>query len=158
MRIGGIGTIFGAGLHNVEGANIMQAKDVMTSPVVSVEPNATILQAIRTMLQRRISGLPVIDKDGHLVRVVTEGDFFCRGRSPPAHANVRIMREMLPSRVALTERRHGHAPNSVRHQTTYRACGEKLPCHAAKNPLAQPGMSICPCDQQVGAFLLRERQ
>ena len=110
------------------------------------------------MLQRRISGLPVIDKDGHLVRVVTEGDFLCRGRSPPPHANVRIMREMLPSRLALTKRRHGHAPNSVRHQTTYRACGEKLPCHAAKNPLAQPGMSICPCDQQVGVFLLRERQ
>ena len=29
---------FGAGLHNVEGANIMQAKEVMTLPVVSVEP------------------------------------------------------------------------------------------------------------------------
>ena len=38
------------------------------------------------------------------------------------------------------------------------ACGEKLPCHAAKNPLAQPGVSICPYDQQVSAFLLRERQ
>jgi CBS-domain-containing membrane protein len=69
---------FGAGLHNVEGANIMQAKEIMTLPVVSVEPNATILQAIRTMLQRRISGLPVIDKDSHLVGVVTEGDFLRR--------------------------------------------------------------------------------
>ncbi|HEY7247538.1 MAG TPA: CBS domain-containing protein [Xanthobacteraceae bacterium] len=56
----------------------MQAKDVMTTPVLSVEPNATILQAIRTMLQRRISGLPVIDKDGHLVGMVTEGDFLRR--------------------------------------------------------------------------------
>ena len=47
---------------------------------------------------------------------------------------------------------------SMRHKTTYRACREKLPCYPAKNPLAQPGVSICPYDQQVGAFLLRERE
>jgi CBS domain-containing protein len=56
----------------------MKAKDVMTSPVVSVEPDATVLQAVRIMLQRRISGLPVIDKDGHLVGIVTEGDLLRR--------------------------------------------------------------------------------
>jgi CBS domain-containing protein len=45
----------------------MQVKDVMTSPVISVEPDASIWQAVRIMLQRRISGLPVIDKHGRLV-------------------------------------------------------------------------------------------
>jgi CBS domain-containing protein len=56
----------------------MKAKDVMTSPVVSVEPDATILQAIRIMLQRRVSGLPVIDQDGSLLGIVTEGDLLRR--------------------------------------------------------------------------------
>ena len=37
----------------------MKAKDVMTSPVVSVEANSITLQVPRIMLQRRISGLPV---------------------------------------------------------------------------------------------------
>lgn len=52
----------------------MKVRDVMTSPVLSVEPDTTILQAVR-MLQRRISGLPVVDKDGRLAGIVTEGDF-----------------------------------------------------------------------------------
>jgi CBS domain-containing protein len=35
----------------------------MTSPVVSVEPDTPVLQAVRIMLQRRISGLPVVGND-----------------------------------------------------------------------------------------------
>jgi CBS domain-containing protein len=59
----------------------MQVKDVMTSPVISVEPDASIWQAVRIMLQRRISGLPVIDKHGRLVGMVTEGDFLRRAET-----------------------------------------------------------------------------
>jgi CBS domain-containing protein len=50
----------------------------MTSPVVSVELDATIMQAVQIMLHKRISGLPVVDKDGRLVGIVTEGDFLRR--------------------------------------------------------------------------------
>ena len=56
----------------------MQVKDIMTSPVVSIEPDTSVTQAIRIMLQRHISGLPVVDKDGRLVGVVTEGDLLRR--------------------------------------------------------------------------------
>jgi CBS domain-containing protein len=59
----------------------MQVKDVMTSPVISVEPDASIWQAVRIMLQRRISGLPVIDKHGRLVGMVSEGDFLRRAET-----------------------------------------------------------------------------
>ena len=34
----------------------MKAKDVMTSPVISVEPDAAVLQAVRVVLQRRMFG------------------------------------------------------------------------------------------------------
>jgi CBS domain-containing protein len=57
----------------------MQVKDVMTRSVISVGPDETILNAARLMLQNRISGLPVIDKDGELTGIVTEGDFLRRG-------------------------------------------------------------------------------
>jgi CBS domain-containing protein len=59
----------------------MKAKDVMTSPVISVEPDASIWEAVRVMLQRRISGLPVIDKQGRLVGMVSEGDFLRRAET-----------------------------------------------------------------------------
>lgn len=57
----------------------MRAKDVMTPDVICVDANEPILKAARLMLQRRISGLPVLDKEGELVGIVTEGDFLRRG-------------------------------------------------------------------------------
>jgi len=56
----------------------MKAKDVMTRNVMTVAPDASVLEAIRLMLQRRISGLPVVDASGTLVGMVTEGDFMRR--------------------------------------------------------------------------------
>jgi CBS domain-containing protein len=56
----------------------MRAKDIMTEPVVTVPPEASIWEAVRLMLQQKISGLPVVDKSGNLAGIVTEGDFLRR--------------------------------------------------------------------------------
>ena len=57
----------------------MRVKDVMTPNVVCIGADEPVLKAARLMLQNRISGLPVLDKDGELVGIVTEGDFLRRG-------------------------------------------------------------------------------
>ena len=57
----------------------MKAHDVMTWGTITVEPDASVARAVRLMLQNKISGLPVIDSDGHLLGMVTEGDFLRRG-------------------------------------------------------------------------------
>lgn len=57
----------------------MQVKDIMTRNVISVGPDESIMKAARLMLQNRISGLPVIDLNGELMGIVTEGDFLRRG-------------------------------------------------------------------------------
>jgi len=57
----------------------MQVRDVMTPNVVSVRDDESIVKAARLMLQNRISGLPVVNANGALVGVVTEGDFLRRG-------------------------------------------------------------------------------
>ena len=56
----------------------MNASDIMTPDVISADPDATVLQAARYMLQHHISGLPVIDKTGKLVGILSEGDFLRR--------------------------------------------------------------------------------
>jgi CBS domain-containing protein len=56
----------------------MNASDIMTPDVISADPDATVLQAARYMLQHHISGLPVIDKTGALVGILSEGDFLRR--------------------------------------------------------------------------------
>jgi len=57
----------------------MQVRDVMTLNVISIGADEPIVKAARLMLQNRISGLPVIDKEGKLAGMVTEGDFLRRG-------------------------------------------------------------------------------
>jgi CBS domain-containing protein len=72
-----------------------------TSPVVSVEPESSVLEAVRIMLQRHISGLPVIDKQGRLSGVVTEGDFLRRAETGTEHQLPRWLEFLLgPGRLA----------------------------------------------------------
>jgi CBS domain-containing protein len=56
----------------------MRAVDVMTTGVISVQPDASIGEVAKLMLERRISGLPVIDGAGKLVGIVSEGDLLRR--------------------------------------------------------------------------------
>ena len=59
----------------------MKAKDIMTRSVVTVEPGAAVMHAIRLMLQNRISGLPVVNSTGRLVGMLTEGDLLRRAET-----------------------------------------------------------------------------
>lgn len=56
----------------------MLVREIMNSPPVTIRGTATIRQAARLMLDNHISGLPVIEKDGSLIGIVTEGDFLHR--------------------------------------------------------------------------------
>lgn len=56
----------------------MNVADVMTRQVISVMPETTIAAAAELMLKHRISGLPVVNNEGGVVGVVTEGDLLRR--------------------------------------------------------------------------------
>ena len=56
----------------------MRAADVMTPDPVCISPDAAITDAIQLMLERKFSGLPVVDARGALVGIVTEGDLVRR--------------------------------------------------------------------------------
>ena len=56
----------------------MLIKDIMTTPVVTIGRTASIAEAAALMLEKGISGLPVVDADGKLNGIVTEGDFLRR--------------------------------------------------------------------------------
>lgn len=56
----------------------MKARDTMVSPVITVRDDATVQDVAKTMIARRISAVPVIDKTGKLVGLVTEADLMHR--------------------------------------------------------------------------------
>jgi CBS domain-containing protein len=53
---------------------MLVVKEVMTTQVVTVAPDAPIADAARTMVDRKIGCLPVV-QDGKLVGILTESDF-----------------------------------------------------------------------------------
>lgn len=79
----------------------MKAMDVMTRDVVSIGPDASVLEAVRLMLQHKISGLPVVDAAGNLRGVVTEGDFLRRTETGTQRKRSRFVEILLgPGRLA----------------------------------------------------------
>jgi len=79
----------------------MNASDVMSGNVLSVRPEATIAEAIRLMLDNRISGLPVLDETGRLVGILTEGDLLRRGETGTERHRPRWLEILMgPGRLA----------------------------------------------------------
>lgn len=50
------------------------ARDIMTTPVVTVTPDVTVKDLVALFRDKRIGGVPVVDADDALVGIVTEGD------------------------------------------------------------------------------------
>jgi CBS domain-containing protein len=55
----------------------VEVGDLMTRNVVTVGPDADLNEVARTMLERKIGGLPVVEH-GRLVGIITESDIFKR--------------------------------------------------------------------------------
>ncbi len=86
----------------------MRAHQIMTRPVITVTPNTTIVEAANTMLQRHVSGLPVVDAAGTLVGIVSEGDFIRRGEIGTERRRGRFLRFILGPGQAATDFVHEH--------------------------------------------------
>jgi len=56
----------------------MKASDVMTPTVMTVGPETPVPEIAQLMLERRVSGLAVVDAKGAIVGVVSEGDLIRR--------------------------------------------------------------------------------
>jgi CBS domain-containing protein len=59
----------------------LNAADVMTANPVTVRPEAALGEAVALLVEKRISGLPVLDADGKLVGILTESDLLRRGET-----------------------------------------------------------------------------
>lgn len=50
-------------------------RDLMTTDVVAVAATTSVRDAARMMFRYRVSGLPVVDPDDHVLGIISEGDF-----------------------------------------------------------------------------------
>src|SRR6201988_3422264 len=59
----------------------MRARDVMVRAVATTTPETTVEKVAGLMINLRISGVPVLDRNGQLVGIVTEGDLLRRAET-----------------------------------------------------------------------------
>lgn len=52
----------------------MLAKDIMTKDVISFFPDDKIEKTAKIFIEKRISGAPVVDREKHVVGIISEGD------------------------------------------------------------------------------------
>jgi CBS domain-containing protein len=71
----------------------------MTKVVISVLPDADILTASRILSENRVSGMPVVDKDNHVLGVISEGDILSAVGMGEHHNFKDIVRRMLGEAV-----------------------------------------------------------
>ena len=57
---------------------MLKVRDIMTSPVVTAGPDATFPVLVDLLVSHRISALPIVDADDHLLGIVTEADLLCK--------------------------------------------------------------------------------
>lgn len=60
---------------------MLKAQDIMTKDPLTLGPDDEIAAAARIMLERRINGLPVLDRTGALVGVITQSDLVAQQKS-----------------------------------------------------------------------------
>lgn len=67
-----------------------QAKDFMEKYIFTVPPNITIHELIRAFVAHNVSAIPVVDSDGTLLGIVSEGDLLYKKVRPriPQHVNI----------------------------------------------------------------------
>jgi len=98
-------------LHKQPHVNLT-ADALMTSPAITIDPDATIPAAARLMNTHHVRRLPVVDEDGKLVGVVSRRDLlsvFLRPDADVSHDAQQVMNELPladPSDVTVTVK-HG---------------------------------------------------
>ncbi len=89
----------------------MRVADLMTKDCISALPRMTLADAARIMLANHVTGLPVVDTDGKLVGVVSEGDLLRRAElgtdgKPANWLKTLLMPESVAADYIATHARH----------------------------------------------------
>jgi CBS domain-containing protein len=81
----------------------MQARQIMTSPVVTVRADASIRDVAVLLLEHRITAAPVVDADGELIGMISEGDLVVDRFGHDPRSQVRPVEDEPPGPQTVAE-------------------------------------------------------
>jgi CBS domain-containing protein len=93
----------------------MKARDVMVSPVITVNPDASVREVAQTLLERRISAVPVVDDEGDVVGIISEADLMRREELDTETHRPWWIEAMTPASTLAKEfaKSHGHRVGEI---------------------------------------------
>jgi len=93
----------------------MQARDVMTSPPITVAPDTPVAEVATVLLENRISAVPVLDAAGRMVGIVSEGDLLRRADAQTERRRPQWLELLLDRNVTAADfvKTHGNLARDV---------------------------------------------
>jgi|SRR3989344_4668406 len=86
---------------------ISTVKDIMTSEVISVHPETSILEAHKLISDHNFHGVPVVDEENRILGILTEYDLIAKGSSMHLPTFQKIVSELN------FEKNHGGLENDI---------------------------------------------
>ena len=86
----------------------MRTHQIMTRHVITVDAETPLIEAAKLMLQHHISGLPVVDRAGTPVGIVSEGDFIRRSEIGTQRKRGRWLKFLLGPGSSAKDFVHAH--------------------------------------------------
>jgi len=77
------------------------AAQLMTTPVVTIERDASVAEAARLMNEKRVKRLPVVDADGRVVGIVSRADLLQVFLRPDARIREEVVRSVIQEVLSL---------------------------------------------------------
>lgn len=121
----------------------MLVRELMTSPAVTVVPEASIKEAASLLAEHAITAMPVVDASGALVGVVSEADLLGGSVPPDPRAHERPVTVPLGSVGTRVADVMTHFPLSVRPDTDLAAAVELMSDTVVKSlPVVEDGRVV----------------
>ena len=131
----------------------MQAKDVMTTNVISVSEDSSVHEVVGLLLKNRISALPVIDGARKVVGIISEGDLLRpEGKSSAATPRSRWLERIVKGEAGNYQKELGRTAGAVMTRNVI-AVGEDAPLNEIAGLLERHHIKRVPVvsnDQLVG--------
>lgn len=141
-------------------ADSLTIRDIMSSPAVTIGPDATVQEVARLMSQRPISGVPVVNEDQELLGIITELHLIVRNAPLQEPQYIAVLSGLIP--IHLDEHREykerlrqalATTAAELMDNTEIAVVAPDDPIDAALELLANPENSLLPVledDQVVG--------
>lgn len=75
---------------------MVKAKDIMTKEVVTVGPETAVIEVAKLLLEKRINGVPVVDKAGKVLGIICQSDLIAEQKKLPFPSVFTLLDTFIP--------------------------------------------------------------